>query len=170
MIKLYPLIPFIFFIFENQTNAQQLISQNRLNKWKKFYGKNGLLFKLKIGREKEIVGETEWDSAPLESTFGVPDDKDFALFASGNLFFFLRFQFLLHWLSYFLFELDFYGRSFRAQVWIFGLFGYGLCFGGVFHEGEEFEEECKQNLKSTLDGLDFGVLIISRWFGFRIGV
>ena len=59
MIKLYPLIPFIFFIFENQTNAQQLISQNRLNKWKKFYGKNGLLFKLKIGREKEIVRETE---------------------------------------------------------------------------------------------------------------
>ena len=59
MIKLYPSIPLFFFIFDNQMNAQQLISRNRLNKWKKFYGKNGLLFKLKIGREKEIVGETE---------------------------------------------------------------------------------------------------------------
>ena len=155
--------------FENQTNAQQLISQNRLNKWKNFYGKNGLLFKLKIGREKEIAGEVERESVPLELTFGVCDDRDFVVFTSGNISFFLKFRFLLRWLSCFLSELDFYERSFRAWVWIFGLFGYGLCFGGVFHDGGGFEEECEQNLKSTLDGLDFGVLIISRWFGFRIG-
>ena len=128
MIKLYPSIPLFFFIFDNQMNAQQLISRNRLNKWKKFYGKNGLPFKLKIGREKEIARETE-ERAPIWSPhleYAVP----FSLLVISLLF--LRFQFLLRWLSYFLAELDFYGRSFRARVWIFGLFGSGLCFGGVF--------------------------------------
>ena len=140
------------------TNALRLNNQNM--------GENGLLFKLKIGSEKERAGEAERESAPLESTFGVRDDGDFAVFTSGNLsFFFLRFRFLLRWWSCFLSELDFYGRSFRARVWIFGFFGSGLCSGGVFHEGGGFEEECEQNLKSTLDGLDFVVLIISRWFG-----
>ena len=51
-------------------------------------GENGLLFKLKIGSEKERAGEAERESAPLESTFGVRDDGDFALFTSGNLSFF----------------------------------------------------------------------------------
>ena len=136
----------------------------------KIYWKNGLLFKLKIGREKEIAGEAE-ERAPLWSPYleyATTEILPFSLLVISLLF--LRFQFLLRWLSYFLTELDFYGRSFRARVWIFGLFGSGLCFGGVFHEGGGFEEECKRNLKSTLDGLDFGVLSISPWFGFRIGV
>ena len=51
-------------------------------------GENGLLFKLKIGSEKEIEGEAERESAPLESTYGVRADGDFAVFTSGNLSFF----------------------------------------------------------------------------------
>ena len=94
MIKLYPSIPFIFLtlnIFFLDKNALMLNNQNMgENLWK-----NGLLFKLKIGRENEIAGEAERESATLESTFGVCDDRDFAIFASSNLFFFLRFQFLL---------------------------------------------------------------------------
>ena len=48
----------------------------------------GCFFKLKNGREKEIAGEAERESAPLESTFGVRDEGDFAVFFSGNLSFF----------------------------------------------------------------------------------
>ena len=128
----------------------------------KIYGKNGLLFKLKIGSEQERQSERAplW-SRPLECA--TTEILPFSLLVISH--FFLRFRFLLRWWSCFLSELDFYGRSFRARVWIFGFFGSGLCSGGVFHEGGGFEAECEQNLKSTLDGLDFVVLIISRWFG-----
>ena len=54
-------------------NALRLNNQNM--------GENGLLFKLKIGSEKERAGEAERESAPLESTFGVRDDGDSVVFA-----------------------------------------------------------------------------------------
>ena len=59
----------------------------------KIYGKNGLPFKLKIGREKEIAGETE-ERAPLWSPhLEYAEILPFSLLVISLLF--LRFQFLL---------------------------------------------------------------------------
>ena len=75
----------------------------------------------------------------------------------------------VHYVAFFL-NWIFLGRSSWARVWIFRFFGFGLCSGGILHEGREIWGIVKKTLKSTLNGLDFGVLITSVYLLFRLGL